>query len=101
MVLKRASVLRGSGRLPKSWTALDIPIEELASLARRVVRARQAGKSSRPWVQVGKALQRRILRMPFQSSEQVRRAMSLCGKSKVWEQVGKKLGSNPAELQRT
>ena len=100
MVLKKAGFLR-SGQIPRSWMKLDVPMDELATLARSVVRARQSGTQSRPWVQVGNALQRRILRQPFQSSEQVSRAVSFCGRKKVWDLAAQRgLGETPKGVQQ-
>lgn len=99
-VLRQSSNWHSSSALPAAWQKLDIPIQELAQMARATVRSRNEGRMSRPWTQVRNALQRRILKMPFQSPDQVAVALSLCGIKKAWQKVASGMGVSAKDCRR-
>ena len=57
-----------------------------------------ANRKSRPWVQVKNALHRKLLKMTFQSYEEVGTAMAMAGVSKGWRQVAKKIGCKADDI---
>lgn len=91
LVYHRISEVRKEGDLPKSLAKLDLPFTEMAALADATVRGRNAGKDTRPWVQVKNVMQKRLLKETFQSYEQVAIAFSWAGIEKPWSRVATKL----------
>ena len=62
-VLRRLSEVRRQGELPKGLRQLQVPFDELASLAETTVTARRQRVDSRPWVQLKNAAQKRLQRL--------------------------------------
>lgn len=86
-VLRRLSEVRRQGELPKGLRQLQVPFDELASLAEATVTARRQRVDSRPWVQLKNAAQKRLLRMTLQSSQEVGDAMAMVGVKDGWKTV--------------
>jgi hypothetical protein len=83
-VLRRLSEVRRQGELPKGLRQLQVPFDELASLAEATITARRQRVDSRPWVQLKNTAQKRLLRMTLQSSQEVGDAMAMVGVKDGW-----------------
>jgi len=94
----RARLSYNRGALPNALLRLDLPFEELTSLAETALAAQRAGRSTRPWVQVTNALHRRLLTATFQSCRGVEWAMALAGVGNVWNQVATGLNCTADEV---
>lgn len=92
LVYRRISEVRREGDLPKVLAKLEIPFSDFASLADATIRARHEDRDLRPWVQVKNAVQRRLLKVTFQTYEQVGQALSLAGIEKGWSRTADALG---------
>jgi len=97
-VLRGLSEVRRQGELPKALRQLQVPFDELVSLAEATVRARRRGIDSRPWVQLKNAAQKRLLRMTFQSSQEVGDAMAMVGVKDGWKTVASTMNLKPEEV---
>ena len=91
LVLRRIEAVRRSADLPKALAGLEIPFSEIASLADASIRAQREMRASRPWVQVKSSLQRRLLKVTFQSYDQVATALSMAGVEKGWSKIVQEL----------
>lgn len=83
----RTSLPNSHGALPKAIARLDLSFSELAQLADNTVAAQRANRTSRPWVQVKNALHRKLLKVTFQSYDDVGGAMAMAGVKKGWTKV--------------
>ena len=92
IVYQRVSEVRQEGDLPKALGRLEIPFSDLASLADAALSARKRKVKSRPWVQVKRSIQSRLLRETFQSFDQVAKAFSLAGVKEPWSRIATQLG---------
>jgi len=97
-VFLRLSAVRHQAQLPTSLRKLDIPFEELASLADTTVQARRQQVDSRPWVQIKNAAQRRLLRMTMQSPQEIADAFALIGIKNLWSEVAKEMYGSAEEI---
>lgn len=98
VVFQRLSDVRGQGELPKALGNIQVPFDELASLAEATVAARKEGLHSRPWVQAKNAAQKRLRRMTLQSFQDVGDAMAMIGVKDGWKDVGKAMSATPADI---
>lgn len=100
LVLRRVSSVRKE-EFPKILSRVEIPFEDLASLADASLEAQRAKQQARPWVQVKNALQRRLLRETFQSYEQVGNALAMAGIERAWPKVADEMGETNTAIKAT
>jgi hypothetical protein len=87
LIISRVIWNRGGGGLPRSMLQLDVPFRGLADLAENWLDARRRGVTNRPWGDVKKVLQDRLLVDTFQSPDQLARGLALAGVQKGWKHV--------------
>lgn len=97
-VLRKIGEVRMRDLLPKPLGQLDMPFDELASLADAAIGNQRAETRGRPWVQVKNALYKRLLKETFQSSGQVARAMSMAGITEIWRKLSNELGESAESI---
>jgi len=91
-VLRQLSAVKRQGELPRVLGQLPVPFAELVSLAEAAVAGRNKGVNSRPWVQAKNAAQKCLLRMTFESSQEVGDAMAMVGVKDGWRSVAPAMG---------
>ncbi len=94
----RTSLPNSHGALPKAIADLDISFSEMAQLADNTVAAQRDNRRSRPWVQVKNALHRKLLKVTFQSFDDVGKAMAMAGVKKGWSKVAGQMGCTVDEI---
>lgn len=99
-VLRRLSVVRRQGELPKALRQLQVPFEELAAIAESAVEGRRRRVHSRPWVQLKNAAQKRLLRMTIQSPQEVGDAMAMVGLTDGWRTIAGHMKAQPEEVKQ-
>ncbi len=78
--------------LPKGLARLDIPFSELLGQADATASAARAVPSNpRPRVGVKRLLRDRLLRETYQTYNAVSQALSMAGRPKEWDEIGKRL----------
>ncbi len=98
IILRRIADVRRRKPLPNELCRLGMAFSDLAHLADNSINARRQGRDARPWVQVKKALQARLLKEAFQSSEQVARAFNMAGIQSGWSKIASELGESTHKI---
>jgi hypothetical protein len=79
-------------KLPSALAKLDVTFDQLLGWADEAKAAARANAhNSRPRVAVKRQLRDRLLRETFQNYNDVGRAISMAGRSKKWDEVGRRL----------
>lgn len=87
LVISRVKWNRSQGSLPRPMLRLDVPFSGLVDLAANCLDARRRKVNNRPWSDVMKVLQDRLLVDTFQSPDQLARGLALAGFQKGWKHV--------------
>ena len=83
-------------KLKGSLRGLSIGLGDLQDAVKGADDRRKKTKHPRPWYVVKEVLHDRLLRATFQSPDQVKEALAMCGLKDCWAQAVKKMGSTPA-----
>src|SRR5438874_127678 len=79
---------------------MDVPLDELVSLADASVVARRTGKDARPRVQVKNTVHRHLLKKTFHSSTQVGEGLAAAGISGAWKRIAKAIDEPAGDLKK-
>jgi hypothetical protein len=86
--------------ISRSLGRMDVPLEELVSLADASVVARRADKDARPRVQVKNAVHRQLLKKTFHSSIQIGDGLAAAGVSGAWKKIADAMGEPAPDLKK-